>query len=101
MEINADFLKFLQENPAALDKFLGIIAEWYKLQKTAPAPVKAGDGPHEWKVGDTVELTTEFISDEDIRAIEEGYAVATAKEKFMEYAKGFMTGVMFKAGGLL
>lgn len=101
MEVNKVFMDFLNSNPEALLKFVEIMKVFIKLQFTAPPPVKLGDGPHEWKFEEEHRLTTVPISLEDIEALEKGYAEATKKEKIMEYVKGFITGVMFKGGGLV
>lgn len=98
MELNKEFLEFLEGTPEAFKKFLDIIEEWRKAQLQPPASVEEADGPREWTFDEEHPLTTEGISLADIEAIEKGYAVATVKEKAMEYVKGFIAGVMLAGG---
>ncbi len=94
MNVNAEFLKFLENTPQALAKFLSITKEWYRLQGETPSPVYLEEGSREWVAGEEHDLTTIGISYDDIDAIEKGYAEAVVKEAAIAYVKGFVAGVM-------
>lgn len=97
LNMNQQFVDFLNNTPEMLSEFLKIINEFYKIQNEVPQPVKQEEGPKEWKSGETHDLTTVGISNEDLDAISKGYAEAIVKEKAIEYVKGFITGVMISA----
>lgn len=92
-KVNEEFLKFLENTPEMLAKFVSIVNEWYKLQKEIPQPGDPADGPHDWVAGDTHDLTTVGITHDDLDAIAKGQAEAIVKEKAIAYIRGFMTAI--------
>lgn len=95
--INPAFLEFLGKTPEFLAQFARIIDEFYKIQNTAPAPVKTADGPKTFHAGETHALTTVGVSNEDLDALAKGYGEAIVKEKAIQFVKGFVSGVMLAA----
>ncbi len=94
------FVKFLMDTPQALAKLLDIAIEWYKLQQNPSFPQPtSGGGPQHFEIGGTNPLQTAGLTDAYLEAIAKGYAEATVKEKAIEFLKGFLSGVMFAAGG--
>lgn len=95
--VNQAFTDFLAKTPERLAQFVSIINEFYKLQNTAPAPVRTEPGPKTFHAGETHELTTVGISNDDLDALSKGYGEAVVKEKAIQFVKGFVSGVMLAA----
>lgn len=87
------FLKWLEQTPQALAKFVDVAKEWYSAQGTLP-PSVPDEGFEEIHIGDTPHLKTKGISNEDLDALYKGYAEATVKQEALAYVKGFIAGVM-------
>lgn len=96
LQLNPQFLVFLEKFPEVFGQLLGIANEWYKLQGEIPATPPAA-GPDEFEIGGTTPLETTGISPEEIDAITKSYAEAAKKEEAVAYIQGFLAGVMLKA----
>lgn len=98
-ELSPVFLEFLKTSKKGAKYFAEIIKEYNVQATNIPAAVAhdAGDRPKKWVEGQTHEMTTVGISDEDLNAITEEAADAAVVERFVAYIKGFVSGVMFAA----
>lgn len=105
MTIDPNFLAFLEANPALLSQFIAVLTAFFEQQNAEPvlppAPVPA-PGPKQWNFSPAgqpaqVPLTTEFITHEQIDALQKGYAEAAVKERAIEFVKGFLMALLLAA----
>lgn len=99
VQLNPDFVSFLQKFPDLMVKFLDIINQWYKIQQNPSLPpVSTGGGPKQFEIGGSHPLQTQEITNEFLEAITKGYATAEIKEKILAFIHGFISGVMIVSG---
>ena len=98
MDLNPQFLAWLEASQERIAAFIGFMQKWYE-HNNLPTPISDAppDGPHEWHAGETVTLNTKPLSWADIDAMNRGMAEAVVKEKAIEFIKGFVSGVMLAA----
>lgn len=93
------FEEFLQQSETAMKHLLAVMAEWYKMQGEAPpVPGTGSVQAPPAKIGATPVLGTQQITAEEIDKLAEAYGTGIAKEKAIQYVKGFIAGIM--AGGI-
>jgi len=97
VQLNQQFLDWLNNTPEMLSKYLEIAKEWYAIQGEMPNVSATGDGPREFVIGGHVGVEVDGISHKDLDAIKQGYAEAQVKEKALEYIKGFVMAVSLVA----
>lgn len=91
------FLKWLEQTPEALVRFLAVAQQFYADQAAVDLPPGHADGPREFHAGEPVALKTVGLTDAQIDALNRGMAEAWVKEKAIEFIKGFVMGVMAAA----
>jgi len=98
-QVNEAFLKFLNDVPEALAKFVDIVNEFRKIQGETNIPVSTGmsDGPLKQRPGDTVNVDVIPITDAQLQALRAGMADAQVKETMIACVKAFITGAMILA----
>ena len=97
-----EFIKWLEEVPEALAKFVEIVQEFWRTQREVDVPglqepKPRPDGPRHLRPGDEVELTTVPITQEQLDALSKSRADAQVKEKAVEFIRGFLVGLMMMA----
>ena len=98
--VQQQFEQFLAQFPEQLANLVAIIQAYLQLQNAEPATLPTGPGPKKWNYGDPVQLTTDFITHEQIDALQKGYAEAAVKERAIAFVRGFIMGLSIAAGGL-
>jgi hypothetical protein len=102
VQLDPKFEQFLKDFPQYLAKLVEVLKAYYEIQTGEPKvpnpPNPNPAAPKEWNFGDDVELTTHFISHEEVDALLKGYAEATVKEKAIAWIKGFIMGITLIAG---
>ena len=94
------FWEWLGQTEEALKKFVDIVNEFLKLQgeDVVLPPAAPSDGPPKRReIGQPVQLTTEPLTDEQLKALSDGFADAIVKDKALEFVKGFIAGLMVAA----
>ena len=94
------FEQFLTQYPEQLAQIVAIIKAYIEQQNSEPPTLPTGPGPKQWKFGDPVQLTTDFITHEQIDALQKGYADAAVKERAIAFVRGFVMGLSIVAGGI-
>lgn len=94
------FMEFLKNTPEALAKFVSILKEFYELQGQTVRPVSPPrpEGPLYVRPDEPLPpLVTVPLTREELDAMMEDRADAQVKEKALEWAKGFLTGLFVAA----
>ena len=99
MTIDPNFLAFLEANPVLLSQFISVFTAFLEQQNALPVmpPANPPGGPKQWGFGQPVQIQTQFITHEQIDALQKGYAEATVKEKAIEFVKGFLMALLLAA----
>lgn len=73
-----------------------VMKEYIKQRGQLP-PLTPGAGPSKWVAGAQPTVNVQWLSDEDLTAIQKEVAEAEVVERFIENVKWFLTGVMVGA----
>jgi hypothetical protein len=97
-DVNELFIEFLRKTPAAMADFARMVKAWLDVHGEIPAggATPTTPGPRTWEEGEKHDLSTAGLAQADLDALIEASAEADVIEKFTAYARGFISGVMFK-----
>lgn len=98
--MNVDFEAFLKNNAEALGKLLQVAEAFRAQQLSVPKADGVAAGPDVFAPGKSWAMTTIPIAPADLQNLYAGYGTAVAKEKAIEWIKGFFQGVMLVGGAL-
>jgi len=96
VKINDAFMDFLNSTPGMLEKFFDVLKEFAKIQTNpkVSGPQSGGGPPEDLTIGGTPAITTVELSHQELDELSQGMGEAQKREKAIEWAKGFITGLM-------
>lgn len=96
MQLNQQFLDFLQKTPGMLEKFMSVMSEFLKIQGQVNIPDAPDADPVHPIIGDDPVMNLPNISNAELDALAQDMATAEVKEKFYQFVKGFIMGAMMR-----
>jgi len=98
--LSDEFLNFLRNDSAELANFVKVVKAFLEVHGDIPpgGATAEGVGPRDWKEGEKHPLQTVGIAQADLDALVEASAEADVVERFLSWARGALSGLMF--GGL-
>lgn len=98
LQLGVEFLKWLQEYPDEMARFLDVLKEFIEMQDDIDIPVSTPEGPVYLRPGEKPGMTTIPITREQLDALMRGEAEAQVKEDAINFIKGFLFAVSLGFG---